>query len=328
MGTGFRVTVGQDRRRLGQGAEECRVACSYRPIVHKAGRCIRGPRHARDDECDLGTHTVILQELLSRSFPQLKRFSSFRHYEEGEQTLYRKSNFCCIMYCSSEWNTGRAMPPGLDALQHIVVLMLENRSFDHMLGCLQTKHPQIDGLNGTKPIPDSTGATVPIQQLAEFRGQLLPDPHHDFASVDYQIFNGDTSPTRTPTMDGFIRIYQKQQQPDVPSSHHVAFTFRGWRQQPARPAYSGNRVRSIHSLVCLNSRAYALQPGICPLWLFLQQRGNERFLYSLAIQEHLRAAYCRGAHIQALLLRRHQLLAGGRKPAAERTGDVRHLPGF
>ena len=26
------------------------------------------------------------------------------------------------------------MPPGLDALKHIVVLMMENRSFDHMLG--------------------------------------------------------------------------------------------------------------------------------------------------------------------------------------------------
>jgi phospholipase C len=117
------------------------------------------------------------------------------------------------------------MPPGLDALQHIVVLMLENRSFDHMLGCLKAKHPQVDGLDGTEAIPDSTGAMVPIQQQAGFRGQLLPDPHHDFASVDYQIFNGDLSAGRTPTMDGFIRIYQKQQQPDVPSSHHVATTF-------------------------------------------------------------------------------------------------------
>lgn len=117
------------------------------------------------------------------------------------------------------------MPAGIDALRHIVVLMLENRSFDHMLGCLQATHPAIDGLDGTQAIPDSTGAMVPVQQLAEFRGQLLPDPHHDFASVDYQIFNGDTSAARQPTMDGFIRIYHQQQQPDVPSSHHVAYTF-------------------------------------------------------------------------------------------------------
>ena len=29
------------------------------------------------------------------------------------------------------------MPPGLDSLKHIVVLMMENRSFDHMLGLAQ-----------------------------------------------------------------------------------------------------------------------------------------------------------------------------------------------
>ena len=117
------------------------------------------------------------------------------------------------------------MPPGIDALSHIVVLMLENRSFDHMLGCLKQTNPNIDGLNGDEAIPDSTGAMVPTQQLAEFRGQLLPDPHHDFASVDAQLFNGVRGTNRTPTMDGFIRIYQQQQQPDVPSSHRIMYTF-------------------------------------------------------------------------------------------------------
>jgi len=117
------------------------------------------------------------------------------------------------------------MPPGIDALRHIVVLMLENRSFDHMLGCLKAKHGNIDGLNGDEAIPDSTGAMVPITQGAEFRGQLEPDPHHDFFSVDNQIFNGDMSATRQPTMDGFIRIYQKQQQPNVAQSHNVALVF-------------------------------------------------------------------------------------------------------
>jgi phospholipase C len=28
------------------------------------------------------------------------------------------------------------MPAGLDQLKHVVVLMMENRSFDHMLGSL------------------------------------------------------------------------------------------------------------------------------------------------------------------------------------------------
>jgi phospholipase C len=43
------------------------------------------------------------------------------------------------------------MPPaGLDNLKHIVVLMMENRSFDHMLGFAQSDTWQIDGLKATK----------------------------------------------------------------------------------------------------------------------------------------------------------------------------------
>ena len=34
------------------------------------------------------------------------------------------------------------MSKGLDNLKHIVVLMMENRSFDHMLGGLEEKVPE------------------------------------------------------------------------------------------------------------------------------------------------------------------------------------------
>ncbi len=33
--------------------------------------------------------------------------------------------------------------PGITALKHVLVLMLENRSFDHMLGALKATHPNI-----------------------------------------------------------------------------------------------------------------------------------------------------------------------------------------
>ncbi len=102
---------------------------------------------------------------------------------------------------------------------------MENRSFDHMLGSLKAEMPDIDGLTGDEAIPDSNGDMIKVQPLAEYRGQLLPDPHHDFASVDAQIFNGATGRDRKPTMDGFIRIYQKQQQPDVASSHRIMYYF-------------------------------------------------------------------------------------------------------
>ena len=47
------------------------------------------------------------------------------------------------------------MSQGLGNLQHIIVLMMENRSFDHMLGGLKKKNPKIAGLDGDESNPDT-----------------------------------------------------------------------------------------------------------------------------------------------------------------------------
>jgi phospholipase C len=117
------------------------------------------------------------------------------------------------------------MPPaGIDRLKHIVVLMMENRSFDHMLGALQASDPRIDGLAGTESNPDTTGALAPAQPLAEFQGQLDPDPDHHFPGVDLQLFNGDMTPTRVPTMQGFVKSYFTQRK-DVKHSRKIMYYF-------------------------------------------------------------------------------------------------------
>src|SRR5271166_6630774 len=116
------------------------------------------------------------------------------------------------------------MPPGLDTLKHIVVLMMENRSFDHMLGSLMAVNPQIDGITAGLSNPDTPGAGVQPQPLAEFQGQLDPDPDHHFPAVDLQIFGGDTSPTRTANMQGFVKSYFNQQQ-DVGHSQKIMYYF-------------------------------------------------------------------------------------------------------
>jgi phospholipase C len=99
------------------------------------------------------------------------------------------------------------MPPGLDSLKHIVVLMMENRSFDHMLGSLTAVDARIDGITAGLSVPDTAGVQVNPQPLADFQGQLDPDPDHHFPAVDLQIFGGDTSPTRVANMQGFIKSY-------------------------------------------------------------------------------------------------------------------------
>jgi phospholipase C len=113
------------------------------------------------------------------------------------------------------------MPPGLDALKHIVVLMMENRSFDHMLGSV----PGIGGIDDAEAYSnaDTTGALVQPQALAEFQSQLQPDPDHHFPAVDLQIFGGD--PSRRANMQGFVKSYYNQQQ-NVAHSHEILYYFK------------------------------------------------------------------------------------------------------
>jgi len=113
------------------------------------------------------------------------------------------------------------MPPGLDALKHIVVLMMEKRSFDHMLGSV----PGIGGIDDAEAYSnaDTTGALVQPQALAEFQSQLQPDPDHHFPAVDLQIFGGD--PNRRANMQGFVKSYYNQQQ-NVAHSHEILYYFK------------------------------------------------------------------------------------------------------
>jgi phospholipase C len=116
------------------------------------------------------------------------------------------------------------MSAGFDNLKHIVVLMMENRSFDHMLGALKAKDARIDGLTGNETNPDTTGAPVPVQPLADFQGQLDPDPDHHFPGVDLQLFGGAQGDGRLANMQGFVKSYYQQQR-NVAQSHKIMYYF-------------------------------------------------------------------------------------------------------
>jgi phospholipase C len=82
------------------------------------------------------------------------------------------------------------MPKGLDDLKHIVFLMMENRSFDHMLGFLQSPAYKINGLDGNETNDDSTGEPIKVSDDAIFFGDLTPDPGHSHFDVMQQLFDG------------------------------------------------------------------------------------------------------------------------------------------
>jgi phospholipase C len=84
------------------------------------------------------------------------------------------------------------MPSTPTAIQHVFVLMLENRSFDHMLGFsgitgtnAETGQPtQIDGLSGNQS-NDFAEVIYPVTQPADL---VMPvDPSHEFTNVVTQL---------------------------------------------------------------------------------------------------------------------------------------------
>jgi phospholipase C len=75
----------------------------------------------------------------------------------------------------------------LGKIDHIVVLMLENRSFDHMLGYLRLEQGRvdIDGLTGNETNRDGSNNSVAVHHRTDtfFRS----DPGHGFADVAEQL---------------------------------------------------------------------------------------------------------------------------------------------
>ena len=90
----------------------------------------------------------------------------------------------------------------VDDIEHFVVLMLENRSFDHILGSLaETK--KVDGV-----LPNSAKANACFgrnySQSPSAQRVFSEDPRHDLTDVLAQI---DVDESGVPRMDGFVRNY-------------------------------------------------------------------------------------------------------------------------
>src|SRR5215831_20468669 len=80
----------------------------------------------------------------------------------------------------------------LEKIDHVVVVMLENRSFDHMLGYLSLsgRRPEIDGLRPGLA-NEYQGRTYPVHHLGATA--LGIDPDHSAGAIDQQIADGSMS---------------------------------------------------------------------------------------------------------------------------------------
>jgi phospholipase C len=78
--------------------------------------------------------------------------------------------------------------PGQAGIEHVVVVMMENRSFDHFLGWL----PGANGVQDTTTLkyPDANGMLHANYHLAEPMGCAHPDPDHSYEGGRFQLDGG------------------------------------------------------------------------------------------------------------------------------------------
>ena len=107
----------------------------------------------------------------------------------------------------------------LQGIEHVIVLMLENRSFDCMFGKLYPRSASFEGLSGreTNPYrrPDGTLIDMPVWNNEGMEPGTAcipdPDPGELFADINMQLFGGNGTPTAaSPPMSGFIKNYMAQ----------------------------------------------------------------------------------------------------------------------
>jgi phospholipase C len=94
------------------------------------------------------------------------------------------------------------MNQNLQKIQRFVVLMLENRSFDHLLGYLKTVNPAIEGLTGSEysNYPNPITQQPPAIPVSATANTMMPfDPNHEFCDVQSQLYGVDpTKPVPAP----------------------------------------------------------------------------------------------------------------------------------
>ncbi len=117
------------------------------------------------------------------------------------------------LFVPEPYSSPAPTPGALANIDHIVVLTMENRSFDHMLGYLSLPLEQqgmgrtdVDGLKGGE-INYANGVACPSKPFVPTDTIMNPDPPHSWEPVTRAINNGN--------MDGFAQAYYDESGIDV-----------------------------------------------------------------------------------------------------------------
>lgn len=121
----------------------------------------------------------------------------------------------------------------LNKIEHIIVLMQENRSFDCMLGKLYPKSKKFNGLSGseTNPLQGQPDVSVWSSEGTDPKSMCLPnpDPGESWDDINMELFGLNGIPgTQIPSMNGFVNNYMQQStraadkyQPNMPMHYYT-----------------------------------------------------------------------------------------------------------
>jgi len=183
---------------------------------------------------------------------------------------------------------------GLSSVEHIVVLMLENRSFDHMLGFLYTDQGNVSpasqpyaGLTGSESNPDSSGQPVTVFRIEPTtpNAYFMPgaDPGEGYMATNSQLFgstNGPASSSDVPAGQGFVK--------DFAYTLGWQSTSKGWSIVPGT---TGNDIMGCFApdtlpVLSALARGYA----VCDQWFAsvpTETMPNRAFACSATSQGHM-----------------------------------------
>jgi phospholipase C len=124
----------------------------------------------------------------------------------------------------------------LPKIEHVVVLMLENRSFDCMLGYLYPKSEAFDGLDGSESNPwhrvDGSVEDVRVWNSAAIRPEAACIPNRElgdlFADINMQLYGLEPVQDGVPSMRGFVDNFMRQPPEDgrLPDPRAVMHCFK------------------------------------------------------------------------------------------------------
>ncbi|GLQ90196.1 alkaline phosphatase family protein [Dyella flagellata] len=180
----------------------------------------------------------------------------------------------------------------LSAINHIVVLMLENRSFDHMLGFLYADAGNVspagqayEGLTGKESNPDANGKPVSVFKIKGGTSStyFMPgaDPGEGYTATNSQLFGSNTAPTPpTAGNQGFVSNF--------------AYTL-SWESKSTGysilPGTTANDIMGMHTpqtlpVLCALARGFA----VCDHWygsVPTETLPNRAFVHAATSQGHM-----------------------------------------